>query len=105
MAIRSRKRTSLARFIAPLMTLVILGYFGFHAFNGQYGIRANIVMQKQMVKLENRLAERTATRERLEKRVALLRDGSLERDMVDQYVRGQLNMLREDEIVIMNATN
>ena len=102
MAIRLRKRTSLTRFIAPLMTLVILGYFGFHAFNGQYGIRANIVMQKRIVEREKLLQLKTAEREKLEKRVALLRDGSLEKDMVDEYVRGQLNMVREDEIVLMH---
>lgn len=102
MAIRSRKRNSLTRFIAPVMTLVILGYFGFHAFNGQYGIRANIAMHKRIDKLEIQLAERSAEREKLEKRVALLRDGSLEKDMVDEYVRGQLNMVREDEIVLIH---
>lgn len=100
MAIRSRKRTSVARFIAPLATLVILGYFGFHAFNGQYGIRANLVMEKRIVELETKLATRTARREKLESRVALLREGSMERDMVDEYVRGQLNMVRKDELVL-----
>jgi len=36
----------------------------------------------------------------LEDRVALLREGSMEKDMVDQPVRAQLNMLREDEVVL-----
>ena len=100
MVIRTRKRRSLARFIAPLASLVIVGYFGFHAFNGQYGIRANLVMQKQMVDLKSELADLTQRRETLENRVALLREGTMEKDMVDQYVRAQLNMVREDEIVL-----
>jgi len=90
----------MARFIAPLMTLVILGYFGFHAFNGQYGIRANLLMQKRMVELQDQLQERTQRRALLEDRVALLRRGSMEKDMVDQHVRSQLNMLRQDEVVL-----
>ncbi len=101
MAVRSRKRLPLTRFIAPLATLMILGYFGFHALNGQYGIRANLAMKAQMVKLEDRLAERTAVRRKLEARVALLRQGTMEKDMVDQYVRSQLNMARDDEVVLM----
>jgi len=101
MAIRSRRRRSLSRFIAPLMVLMILGYFGFHSLNGQYGIRAHLAMQTRIVKLEANLIERTKVREKLEDRVALLREGTMEKDMVDQYVRAQLNMLREDEIVLM----
>ena len=100
MVSRSRKRRSVTRFIAPLATLVILGYLGFHAFNGQYGIRANLVMQQRMVDLEVQLAQLTARRSILEDQVALLREGSMEKDMVDQHVRAQLNMLREDEVVL-----
>jgi len=101
MAVRSRRHRSLTRFIAPLMTMTLLGYFGFHALNGQYGTRAHLAMQKQMVKLQDKLDARTAVRERLEARVALLREGSLEKDMVDQYARQQLNLLRGDEIVLI----
>ena len=103
MAIRSRNRSPLSRFIAPLATLMILGYFGFHAMNGQYGMRAQIVMSAQKETLEAKLAQRTAVRNRLEARVALLREGTMEKDMVDQYVRSQLNMVRADEIVLMTS--
>ncbi|MEL6504587.1 MAG: septum formation initiator family protein [Pseudomonadota bacterium] len=101
MAIRARKRHPLTRFVGPLAAMMILGYFGFHAFNGDYGIRAHLAMQTQITRLEGELAHHTAQRDRLEARVALLRDGQLEKDMVDQWVRGQLNMAREDEIVIL----
>lgn len=101
MAVRSRNRKSLTRFIAPLATLMILGYFGFHAFNGQYGIRANLAMQGKIKRLEARLEARTNVRVRLDSRVALLREGSMEKDTVDEYVRRQLNMVREDEIVLL----
>jgi cell division protein FtsB len=100
MVLRTRKRRSLARFIAPLATLVILGYFGFHAFNGQYGIRANLAMQQRKTDLDQQLAKLNQRRQIMESRVRLLREGSMEKDMVDQYVRAQLNMVREDEIVL-----
>ena len=100
MVLRISKKRSLSRFIAPVATLVILGYFGFHAFNGQYGIRANLAMQKRMVELQTQLADLSKQRETLEARVALLRDGSMEKDMVDQHVRSQLNMVRDDEVVM-----
>jgi len=100
MVLRRSKRRRHVRFIAPLATLVIVGYFGFHAFNGQYGIRANLTMQKRIAELNVELAQLTDRRNTLEERVKLLRDGSMEKDMVDQYVRAQLNMVREDEIVL-----
>jgi cell division protein FtsB len=101
MAVRRRKKRSLTRFIAPLATMMILGYFGFHAFNGQYGIRAHLAMELRMAELEKKLEERTAVRNQLEARVAMLNDGTMEKDMVDQYVRSQLNMAREDEVVLL----
>ena len=100
MVLRIRKKRSLSRFIAPVATLVILGYFGFHAFNGQYGIRAHLAMQKRMVELQAELDGLSKQRETLEARVALLREGSMEKDMVDQHVRAQLNMVRDDEVVM-----
>ncbi len=100
MVLRRSKRRTLARFIAPLATLVIVGYFGFHAFNGQYGIRANLAMQTRMAELKVELAELTKRRNTLEERVKLLQAGTMEKDMIDQHVRAQLNMVREDEIVL-----
>lgn len=100
MVLRIRKKRSLTRFIAPVATLVILGYFGFHAFNGQYGIRANLAMEQRKVALEEKLAGLSEKRAILEARVALLREGSMEKDMVDEYVRSQLNMVRDNEVVM-----
>ncbi len=99
--VRPRKRSSLSRFIAPVMTLVILGYFGYHAMNGHYGVRAQVVMQKKLANLEDELAARTAVREKLEARVRMVRDGSMEKDMMDEQIRRKLNMLREDEVAII----
>ena len=101
MSVRSNKRLSITRFIAPLASLMILGYFGFHAFNGHYGIRANVVMEAKIVELDKVLKQRIQEREYLASRVALLREGTMERDMIDEQVRRQLGMARPDEIVLM----
>ena len=103
MSVRPRRRFPISRFIAPVASLMILGYFGFHAFNGDYGIRAHLAITKRIEVLETQLKARTAIRERLEKRVAMLREGGMERDIVDEYARRQLNLVREDEVVILYA--
>ena len=102
MSIRRNHRFSFMRFVAPLATMLLLGYFGFHAFNGHYGVRAHLVMQSRIEMLESRLAERTKQRKLLESRVALLDEGSMERDTVDEHIRRQLNMARNDEIVLIH---
>lgn len=68
---------------------------------GQYGLRSQETMLDQAVQLEYRLAGLRETREELASRVRLLKDGNIERDMLDEQVRYKLNMLHQDEIVIM----
>mgnify|MGYP002040714770 FL=1 len=50
---------------------------------------------------EAQLADFAKERAALETRVQSLRDGSLQRDMVDERARRALNMGNEDEIVIL----
>lgn len=63
-----------------------------------------------MERLERQRIARTAERDKivktrvaLERQVELMSDGSLERDMIDEISRYQLNMSKPDEIVIMNG--
>ena len=100
MSVRSRRRYFLSRFVGPLATLTIMGYFAFHAFNGQYGIRADISMKSEIAQLETVLAARTTERDLLESRVSLLSGATIERDMADEQIRRALNLSRPDEIVI-----
>ncbi len=63
-----------------------------------------------MERLERQRIARTAERDKivktrvaLERQVELMSDGSLERDMIDEISRYQLNMSKPNEIVIMNG--
>ncbi len=83
------------------MTLMMLSYFGFHAINGPHGLRSLCLMDLRIAELELKIEKKIRRCKALEKRIALLRDGSMEKDMVDQYIRSQLNMLRQDEVAII----
>ena len=87
--------------IAPLMAVMIFGYFGTQAYKGDYGIRANIRLQKQAVVLAAELSQVSVKRKNLEKRVALLRNGTIEKDMLDEQVRRNLGFVNEDDVVIL----
>ena len=83
------------------MTAAFLGYFGFHAFNGDYGIHAKYRLEERKASLEEELGRTIARREALEARTQLLHDGTLEKDMLDEQVRRTLGMARPDEVVIL----
>ncbi|MFP1632597.1 FtsB family cell division protein [Zhengella sp. ZM62] len=98
---RQHKRRKTGRLILPLIAGVFLGYFGFHAFEGEYGLKNKARLEEQVAQLEQKLAEATALRHRLEARNNLLHDGSIEKDMLDEQVRRQLGRVGPDEIVIL----
>lgn len=101
---KHHRKRKLGRFVMPMITAAFLSYFGYHSVHGDYGLKATDVFARQKVEREGRLAELVATRQVLEKEVALMSDGSLERDMLDEKARSALNLSRTDEIVIFRRS-
>jgi|SRR6218665_629224 cell division protein FtsB len=99
---KHHKKRKLGRFVMPLITVAFLTYFGYHSVHGDYGLKATEKFDRQRIERQARLDELTEKRQILEKEVALLSDGSLERDMLDEKARFGLNMSRADEIVIFH---
>ncbi len=99
---KHHKKRQLGRFVMPLITVAFLSYFGYHSIHGDFGLKATEKFDRQRIERQTRLDELTAQRQTLEKEVALLSDGSLERDMLDEKARFGLNMSRSDEIVIFH---
>lgn len=100
---RHYKKRRLGRFVLPSLTIAFLSYFGYHSIHGDYGLRAAENFENLKVERSRELASLVKQRRELERQVQLLSDGSLERDMLDEKARYQLNMSRADEIVIFNA--
>jgi cell division protein FtsB len=99
---RYHKKRRLGRFVLPAMTIAFLSYFGYHCIHGDYGLRATSIFEQQRIAREQELSVLVAKREHFEKEVALLSDGSLDKDMLDEKARYQLNYSRPDEIVVFN---
>ena len=100
---RHHKKRKFGRLILPAVTVAFLSYFGYHSVHGDYGLRAAQDFERQRIARSAELAELVGRRQRLERQVELLSDGSLERDMMDEKARYQLNMSRPDEIVIFDS--
>lgn len=96
-----KRKNYLGQLVIPAITASCIGYFALHAHSGQYGIEEKADLARQLADRSAKLDELTVARVRLEKRVQLLHDGTLERDMIDERARRALNVVAANEIVIL----
>jgi len=101
---RQHRQRNTGRLILPLLTAAFLAYFGFHAYHGEYGIYSKYRLHDRAVELQASLDEVRGRREELERRVQLLHDGSIEKDMLDEQARRALSLSQADEVTIVRTT-
>lgn len=77
------------------------GLFRFHAYHGEFGIYSKYRLEAETVDLQGKLDAVKARRLDLQRRVQLMHQGTLEKDMLDEQARKALNMSHADEITIM----
>ncbi len=103
MSTRQRKQSKWKPLILPATCLMLLGYFAFHAVEGDFGLFALNELKQREAALNAELSQLAMDKERLEKRVALMRPESLDPDMIDEKARKSLNMAhRNDRIIILS---
>ena len=93
---RQHKQRNTGRLIVPAVAALFLAYFGFHAYHGEFGIYSKYLYEAQAVELQARLDTVKAQRLGLERRVQLLHDGTLEKDMLDEQARKALSLSHAD---------
>ena len=101
---RQHKQTNTGRLIVPALAAMFLSYFGFHAYHGEFGIYSKYRLEARAVELQAKLDTVRAQRMSVERRVQMLHDGSLEKDMLDEQARNALNMSHADELTIMRPS-
>jgi cell division protein FtsB len=101
MSTRQRKQSKIKPFLIPAACLLILGYFAFHAVEGEYGLFALTKLKTRESDLVAELEKLGSEKKRMEKRVALMRPESLDPDMIDEKARESLNMAHPDDRVIL----
>jgi cell division protein FtsB len=100
MSTRQRKQSKLKPLLLPVCCLFILGYFAYHAVEGEYGLFALGKLRDRVASLEAELQAVRKERARMERHVALMRPESLDKDMIDERAREALNMADAKDIVI-----
>jgi cell division protein FtsB len=102
---RQRRHNSLPRLILPVSTALFLSYFGYHALYGGNGLYSKHIVEAQTRELQAKLDTVTVKRAALQQQVALLSDGTVEKDMLDEQARRALNMAQPGELVILKPFN
>jgi cell division protein FtsB len=90
--------------LVPIIFAMLFGYFGYHLVNGDRGLLAMAHLQRETMIADQNLAEAETTRKIWERRVAALRNQSLDPDMLDERARILLNFSRKEDIIIFTPT-
>ncbi|MBL8581734.1 MAG: septum formation initiator family protein [Rhizobiaceae bacterium] len=98
---RHHKQRNFGRLILPTITAGFLAYFGFHVYHGAFGINSKHAFEARAAELQGELDEIRGQRIELERKVQLLHDGTLEKDMLDEQARLTLDVSHPSELTIM----
>lgn len=97
---KQHKQRHLGRLVTPILAAGFLSYFGYHVVNGDLGLEAAKGFEQRRIERLAELDVLVQQRKELEREVALMSDGSLEKDILDEKARYALNVSRTDEITI-----
>ncbi len=87
--------------VGPFLGICIVGYFVYHAFNGDRGLYAWRRLAQKVEDSRQEYARTTAIRLTLEHRVGLLSPSGLDPDMLEERARLMLNYGYDDDLMIL----
>lgn len=99
----SRRRLKSALTVLGLYAMAgaMIGYFWFHAYTGNRGLRAKQDIDAQMTELSAELGRLKLERVQWDKKVALLRSDKIDPDMLDERARALLNYVHPKDAVLV----
>ena len=102
MSIFKEMRKRARHVIGPVLGILALAYFGFHAVQGDRGLMAWWKLRQHIEVASVRLNKITKERQKLEQQVRLLHPESLDPDMLEERARIMLNYGHVDDIVALD---
>ena len=87
--------------IGPFLGICMVGYFAYHAVEGERGLMAMASLERELADAKDELATLTNDREALERRVRLLHPEHLDPDMLEERARAMLNFGYPDDVVVI----
>jgi cell division protein FtsB len=84
----------------PAACIAVASYFAYHAIGGDNGLLAWGGYKAQKVELQAQVALLDQRRQALEQKIELLNPQRVDPDLADELVRGNLGVVRADEVVV-----
>jgi cell division protein FtsB len=100
MTIVEHIRIRMRRAIMPACAIALLGYFVYHAVQGDVGLVAWWRLNQQIAAAQDELAIASAVRDDWERRVRQLQPEHLDPDMIEERARYMLNLVNPDDRII-----
>lgn len=101
MVTRTRLRAVLTALGLYAVAALIIGYFGVNAYTGAHGLKAKQDLTQKQADLTREVERLQAERKVWEHRVALLRAGSLDADLLDERARALLDYVDPRDLTLM----
>ncbi|WP_441277139.1 FtsB family cell division protein [Tardiphaga sp. 172_B4_N1_3] len=95
----TRLKSILTGLVLYALAAMMISYFGVNAYTGKYGLNARQELDQEIVALTSELVQLKKERTKAEQRVALLRSGGLDPDMLDERARYQLDYAYPRDLV------
>lgn len=86
--------------IMPVIALCLVGYFGWHAFQGKRGIHSLTQINAEIALTSTELEMLLQEEENLLIKVKALRVESLDRDLLEEKSRQMLNYSHPDDLIV-----
>jgi cell division protein FtsB len=101
----TRLKSILTGLVLYALAAMMISYFGVNAYTGKYGLNARQELDQEIVALTSELVQLKKERTKAEQRVALLRSGGLDPDMLDERARYQLDYAHPRDLVKVIKSN
>ena len=103
MVVRTRLRSFLFPLVLYCASSGIVGYFLWHASNGDRGLKVDDEYGKSISMLQAQLTATKAERLQWQHRIALMQGDALDRDLVEEQARLTLDRVDKDDLVIFTT--
>jgi cell division protein FtsB len=88
--------------VGPVFGIAATGYFVYHTFEGDRGLRAGRDITQQLYQAKQTLAATEVERDALAHKVAGLDPSHVDPDLLDEQIRSTLDLVGPNEIIILH---
>lgn len=100
MSITKFLKRKLRAVVVPALGACLVGYFSYHAVQGDHGLIARNHLRTEVAAARATLEQLQAERAVLEHRADLMNPDHIDADMLDEQLRAMLNLAHPDDVVL-----